>query len=199
MNDGLRRRLLEMVEEETRLHADLTATGEIFKGYAPALAELNRRQALELQGIIDRHGWPGRSLVGEDGAHAAWFTVQHAIGWPAFQRRCLPLLQEAVERGEAAPAHAAFLEDKIRFFERRPQRYGTQFDWDEAGRMSPWTLEDPDRVDERRRAVGLAPLADRIEELRRETASDPRPADLEAYRNEMLAWARSVGWLPPPR
>src|SRR5262245_61837352 len=113
MNPELRQRLLEMVEEERRLHTELSASGEIYKGYAPRLAELNTRQALELEAIIARYGWPGNSLVGEDGAHAAWFTVQHAIGLPAFQRRCLTLLRDAVARGEAAPAQAAYLEDKI--------------------------------------------------------------------------------------
>ena len=105
------------------------------------------------------------------------------------------MLKEAVARGEAAPAHAAYLEDKIRFFERRPQRYGTQFDWDEKGQMSPWTLEDPGSVDERRRGVGLGPLAETIEKCRRESSPDHRPADFKAYQDEMLAWARSVGWL----
>jgi hypothetical protein len=195
MNPELRQRLLDMVDEERRLHTELTATGEIYQGYAPRLAELNRRQALELEAIIDRHGWPGKSLVGEDGAHAAWFTIQHAIGLPALQRRCLPLLQDAVACGEAVPAQAAYLEDKICFFERRPQRYGTQFDWDENGQMSPWTLEDPEKVDEYRRSVGLGPLAEKIAQFRCDDSPEHRPADLRRYREEMLAWARSVGWL----
>jgi hypothetical protein len=195
MNVILRARLLEMVEEERQLHTELSASGEIFQGYHPRLAELNRIQALELEAIIAQHGWPGKSLVGEDGAHAAWFTAQHAIGHPALQRRCLVLLQEAVARGEAAPAQAAYLEDKICFFERRPQRYGTQFDWDEHGQMSPWLLAEPDQVDEHRRAVGLGPLADKIEQFRGEAPPEHRPSDLRRYREEMLAWARSVGWL----
>jgi hypothetical protein len=195
MEPALRLRLLDMVEEERRLHTELTASGEIFQGYAPRLADLNARQARELEAIIARHGWPGRSLVGEDGSHAAWFTAQHAIGLPAFQRACLTLLKEAVARGEAAPAQAAYLEDKICFLERRPQRYGTQFDWDEDGQMSPWTLEDPGRVDEHRRAVGLGPLADKVRQFRGDMPPEHRPADLRKYREEMLAWARSAGWL----
>jgi hypothetical protein len=27
---------------------------------------------------VTEHGWPGRSLVGEDGAEHAWCLVQHA-------------------------------------------------------------------------------------------------------------------------
>ncbi|MBZ5535543.1 MAG: hypothetical protein LAO31_06270 [Acidobacteriia bacterium] len=195
MNAQLRQRLLEMVEEERRIHTELTAAGEIFQGYAPRLAEVDLRKALELEKIIEEHGWPGRSLVGEDRAHAAWFTLQHAIGHPELQRRCLPVLKEAVTRGESTPAQAAFLEDKICFFERRPQRYGTQFDWDENGVMSPWVLENPGRVDEYRRSVGLSPLAEKIEQFRRESKDEPKPLDFKTRQEEVLTWAKSVGWV----
>ena len=60
-----------------------------------------------LRTVIDRVGWPGRTLVGADGAHAAWLIAQHADRHPAFQRRCLKLLDRAVACGEAAPADLA--------------------------------------------------------------------------------------------
>ncbi|HEY0657829.1 MAG TPA: DUF6624 domain-containing protein [Pyrinomonadaceae bacterium] len=195
MNAELKQQLLEMVEEDGRVRAELAATGELFQGYAPKMAEVHRRNAEKLEAMIERYDWLGKSLVGEDGANAAWLILQHAIGQPELQRRCLPLLQEAVERGEAEPAHAAHLEDRIRFFERRPQRYGTHFDWDENGQMSPYLLEDPERVDEYRQSVGLSSLAERIEEVRNNTGEEPKPLDLKKRENEMREWAKSVGWL----
>ncbi len=195
MNTELKRKLLELVEEDQRVRAELSATGELFQGYAPKMAEAHGRHAQELEAMIEQYGWLGKSLVGEDGANAAWLILQHAIGHPELQRRCLRILQEAVERGEAEPAHAAHLEDRIRFFERRPQRYGTHFDWDENGQMSPYLLEDPERVDEYRQAVGLSPLSARIEEARNNTEEEPKPSDLKKRENEMREWAKSVGWL----
>jgi hypothetical protein len=195
MNTELKRQLLVMVEEDQRVRAELAATGELFQGYAPKMAEVHRRNAQELEAMIEQYGWLGKSLVGEDGANAAWLILQHAIGHPELQRKCLPVLQEAVERGEAEPAHAAYLEDRIRFFERRPQRYGTHFDWDENGQMSPYLLEDPKRVDEYRQAVGLSSLAERIEETRNNTREEPKPSDLKKREDEMREWANSVGWL----
>jgi hypothetical protein len=197
MNALLRQRLLDMAAEQRRVHTELTQTGEIYQGQplAPRLAALVRRHGVELASIIEEHGWPGRSLVGEDGSHAAWFVLQHAIETPDLQRRGLSLLRAAVARGEAAPAQAAYLEDKICFFERRPQRYGTQFDWDAEGRMSPWVLEDPERVDAYRAAVGLGPLQEKIDQF---GTDDHRPADLERYQRDLLAWAKSVGWFSPP-
>ncbi|HKO86707.1 MAG TPA: DUF6624 domain-containing protein [Actinomycetota bacterium] len=39
-----------------------------------------------MQAIVQARGWPGRTLVGDDGAQAAWLLVQHADHDPAFQR-----------------------------------------------------------------------------------------------------------------
>jgi hypothetical protein len=194
MSQPLPERLEAMVAEDRRVRAELAATGELYDGYAPRMAAVHQRNALALRAILDEHGWPGRTLVGEQGAQAAWTILQHAIGDPYLQRSGLPLLQAAVAAGEAPPAQAAYLEDRICFFERRPQRYGTQFDWDEQGLMSPWTLADPLRVDEDRQAVGLESLADRLIQVRRDTAGSA-PPDFARRQAEMLDWARSVGWL----
>lgn len=195
MNPELRQRLLDMVAEDERVRAELAVTGELFDGYAPRMEEVHRRNARELAGMIERHGWFGKSLVEDDGANAAWLILQHAIGEPELQRGTLPVLRVAVERGEAKPEHLAYLEDRISVFEQRPQRYGTQYDWDESGQLNPRALEDSERVDDYRRAVGLPPLAENTERMRQCAADEPRPADLQKRKQEMLAWAKSVGWL----
>jgi len=90
----------------------------------------------------------------------------------------------------------AMLEDRVRTFSGLPQIYGTQFAWDERGEMQPLPLEDAARVDERRAAIGLPPLAEKLREIndaiRRE--GERMPADAEARRREIDAWERSVGW-----
>jgi hypothetical protein len=174
---------------------ELAATGELYRGYAPRIEEVHRRNARELLALVEAHGWPGKSLAGEDGMHAAWLVLQHAVGEPAVQRGCLPVLRDAAARGEATPAQVAYLEDRIAYFERRPQRFGTQFDWDERGMMSPWTIEDPANVDALRASVGLPPLAERIAEVRRH-AQGSVPPDYARRQAEMLAWSKSVGWVP---
>src|SRR5437868_14544604 len=40
--------------------------------------EVDRKNTARLKEIVDRHGWPGKTLVGDDGARAAWLLVQHA-------------------------------------------------------------------------------------------------------------------------
>jgi uncharacterized protein DUF6624 len=196
MNEALRDELLAMEAEDRRVRAELIAEGLLGDGYHPRMAEVHNRNADRLSAIIDRHGWPGHSLVGEDAARAAWFVLQHAIGQPALQRRGLVLLREAAARGDASPIGPAMLEDRIAFFEGRPQRYGTQYGWDESGELAPWTIEDEAGVDERRRAVGLPPLAENTRRLREQSARDGEapPRDWKRRREEMEAWARQVGW-----
>ncbi len=124
------------------------------------MVALDRQHTARMRAIIQEHGWPGHSLVGQDGAGAAWLLVEHADADPDFQARCLPLMEEAVAQGQASRKDYAYLVDRVRTNAGRPQLYGTQFRRDSAGRLEPYTIENPSKVDERRRSVGLEPLAD---------------------------------------
>ncbi|WP_326822600.1 DUF6624 domain-containing protein [Streptosporangium sp. NBC_01756] len=112
-----------------------------------------------LKGVIAERGWPGRDMVGEEAAHAAWVLAQHADQDPEFQRGCLPLVKSAVDAGQATPSEWAYLLDRVCVAEGRSQVYGTQY-WTRNGVFGPRPIEDPDRLDERRAEVGLAPQAD---------------------------------------
>jgi hypothetical protein len=114
------------------------------------------------------------------------------------QRKCLPLLREAAARGDVPAAYPAWLEDRIAFSERRPQRYGTQFDWDRNGWMSPWPIEDPAGVHRRRAEAGLPPLAEQVRRVRALVAEECEhpPPDYERRQAEIRAWAEQVGWIP---
>jgi hypothetical protein len=195
LNETLRRELLAMREEDLRVRAEVIQGASMLDGYHPRMEEVHRCNAARLKEIIAEHGWPGRSLVGEDGAVAAWFIAQHAIGDPTLQRRVLGLLREARDRGEVSPAAPAFLEDRICLFEGRPQVYGTQFEPDETGLPRPYRIADPEHVNERRRAVGLNTLEERTRELRQEhTPEPPNPAALAEYERRFHEWLRRVGW-----
>ena len=193
----LRRVLLRMARLDRSTRAELAASGALFDaGYEPRMARVHQRNARRLRRIIESVGWPGSDLVGRDGAEAAWLILQHAISEPDLLRRTLPLLTTAAREGKADPAHAAMLEDRIRFFEGRPQRYGTQLDWDADGNLSPGEVEAPQRLAERRRAVGLPSLEEQIDDARARAAAENErpPADYEAYARARDAWAADVGW-----
>lgn len=194
----LRDELLAMAETDERVRTELTSEGTLSASrYHPRMEAVHRRHALRLGEILSLHGWPGHTLVGEEAAEAAWLILQHAIGDPDLQRTSLRLLWKAVRKGETEPRHAAYLTDRIAFFEERPQRFGTQFDWDAEGKLSPWRIEDPDRVDRRRAEVGLPPLEEQItrERGRAEAEGERPPDDFAAYIARRREWAEKVGWL----
>ncbi|HSE43386.1 MAG TPA: DUF6624 domain-containing protein [Acidobacteriota bacterium] len=196
-NKSLVNELLNMIAEDDRVSEELAGTGELFIGYNPKMAEVHRNNAKRLDEIVARHGWPDECTVGKEGSEAAWRIAQHAIDQPDFQRRMFVYIENAAEQGRVEPWQPAYLEDRIRSLEGRPQRYGTQFDWDESGEMSPYPeIEDPANVNTLRASVGLPPIEEAIEKHRKSArlSNERKPANLRQRRIEMDEWARSVGW-----
>ncbi len=182
-----------MADEDRRVRAELARDGSLFDGYHPRMQAVHDRNAARLTEILDAHGWPMRSRVGEGAAGDAWMILQHAIGHPALMRRGLELLRRAPAE-EVPPIEIAMLDDRIRAFEGRGQLYGTQLDWDDAGQLSPLPLEDPEGVDARRASIGLPPLAEYLQQHRAETS----PRNLEQWQRERDAWLERVGWRTRP-
>ena len=191
----IRSELLAMAGEDHRVRSELAADGSLFEGYHPRMREVHEANADRLASILSQRGWPGEPQVGQDGAKAAWLIVQHAISRPALQREALEALRLAAARGEAPAMQPALLEDRIRTLEGRPQRFGTQFDWDESGQLSPLPVEDPSGVDERRRTIGLGPLDAAVRAQRQAAAAEgePPPQDWQARRRGTESWLREVG------
>lgn len=194
MNGAIREKLLSLVGRDLRARERLAADESLFDGYHPEMQAIHEENAAALDTILSEHGWPTSHAVGEDAAEAAWLIAQHAIALPDFQRSCLAALEAAAARGEVPRWQAAMLADRIRVFEGRPQVYGTSFDWDKEGRMSPLPIEDPDQVDERRADAGLPPLAVAVERHRADAAAEPTPQDLGRRQQQFDEWARKVGW-----
>lgn len=192
----LRDQLLSMQREDLTLRASLASTGALFDGYHPGMAELHRKHAREMRGILFQRGWPGRSLVGDDGADAAWLLVQHATLDPPLMRLAQLLLEAAVLADDAPRHHLAHLADRIAVLEGRPQSFGTEHDWDAKGELVPLPIDDPSDVDERRRLMGLGPLAATTSRLRHEAAAEGEraPEDFHERSRDMERWAREVGW-----
>ena len=193
VNDELRRELLEMRAEDLRVRQELMESGELGGSYVPRMEAVHIRNAARLRELIAAHGWPDEAIAEKDGAEAAWLIVQHAIGEPEFQRGMLELLNGCAATKQCPPWHAAYLEDRIAMYEGRPQRYGTQWIEDPRdGRIRPWSLAEPDRVDEIRSQVGLQPLQP-IPEPGPELPLDEQRkiADNQRWWED---WLRDRGW-----
>jgi hypothetical protein len=75
--------------------------------------ESSIRLTAEFKGIIAEYGWPGESVVGEDGCRCAWLLAQHAGRDHEFQQHCERLLAGAVARRDAKPGQLAALRDRL--------------------------------------------------------------------------------------
>jgi hypothetical protein len=183
MNEELRAELLRRVavDQEARHALDHEAAATADGENLPWLRQ-----------VITDVGWPGKSLVGKDGAQAAWLLAQHADRDPAFQRRCLDLLTAAVERGEATVVQQAYLTDRVLLHEGQPQEYGTQA-IARDGRFEPRNLRDPEHVDQRRASVGLGPLAEYLARMAEHHAPEPMRVPCPACQATVEAWPPEPG------
>jgi hypothetical protein len=172
VNEPLRRRLLRLAEED-QVHA--RAVYEASQRHAPHrgrfLFDIPRDEWLpeycaaektahmrteELFRIVTEHGWPGSSMVGEDGCRAAWLLAQHAGKVDGeTQRLCEFALATAVVAGDAKPGQLAALRDRIALEAGERQLYGTHLEPDGDSWRAVRGLDDEAAVDERRRALGL--------------------------------------------
>ena len=142
---------------------------------APACArrviDVVHAHTARLREIVAEHGWPGRSLAGEDRADAAWLVLQHTNSRVAtirsaegdeFCRSCVALLRAAVACGEAHPRHLAAIADSLRLGDDEPPEFASlpgQYEVDGHGRaVFRWDV-DVTEIDQRRAAIGLPPLA----------------------------------------
>jgi hypothetical protein len=180
MNYALRDRLVALGDENEAAALSSTRASEGVRSlrgrflfetdsvdWPPAVNDAMRvmeRHASQLAEILEEHGWPGTDAVGIEASRAAWLIAQHAD--VALQRRCIPLLREAVQAGRADPEHLAALIDRVELVEGRSQQFGTHLRLDEQGRHLPFRgVHQPDRLDRRRLDLGLASWHDYVVSL----------------------------------
>lgn len=137
--------------------------GEIKSAYAAITARttpIDRRNRDEVLRMLPKDGWFSITAYGPKAAEAAFHIINHAD--IEAQQRVLPALERMAMQGEADPTDFATMYDKLQRKLGRPQRYGTQFECVDHRRVL-YRLEDPDRVEERRKPMKFRiTLADQL-------------------------------------
>jgi hypothetical protein len=113
----------------------------------------------KITGILDERGWVGKDKIGAQANQAIFLVIQHAD--LSTQQKYLPMMREAVAKGNASGSALALLEDRVALGEGRKQIYGSQIGMHE-NRSYILPLEDPDNVDKRRADVGLGSISDYV-------------------------------------
>ena len=156
-NNELRLELLRMSDEDQKVREESIQADAADSVAIARIMEIDRKNTARMREIVEQHGWPGKSLAGEDGATAAWLLVQHADLDHQFQKHCLKLMEKAGKRGEVSMRSVAYLTDRVLVAEGKKQIYGTQLE-NKNGEFVPFPIEDEVNVDRRRKEVGLPPL-----------------------------------------
>lgn len=182
---------IELAARDLGLREQLLKEGKLFGGYNPEMEALQVANGRILQQHIEDRDWPEDEVESK----AAWLVLAHAISMPKLQQSAVKLFNE--QPSLVPPQMVAMLEDRVLVFLGRKQRYGTQFDWDETGELSPYPIEKPEDVDQLRAEKGLPTLAERTIELREHAKLEGETAmsDRDQYLLERLQWMIKVGWI----
>jgi hypothetical protein len=164
---ALARRIMELRAAVEQAHHDLVpqakpGTATIMRrdeGLVSRLRSVDSIASSGIEAIIDTRGWPGRALVGDEAAHAAFTLVR--LGKLSLKRKALVLLQKAVSSGDASALDAAYLLDDTQVALGEPQTYGTRLQF-VNNHFEAAPIADSSGVDARRRTVGLGALADSV-------------------------------------
>ena len=191
------RKIIELKNTDLEFRDKLIENKQLGKGYNPKMEEIHIKNAEILNNIIDTIGYPTIDKVGKKANEAAWLVIQHSIGHPDFMKKCVKLLEIAVNENKANPQNLAYLTDRIAVFEGNHQYYGTQFDWDKNGELSPNPYDDITKVNKRRKSIGLNSLEEQTEIIRKQAKKENYlpPSDFEKNKKELEKWRKKVGWI----
>lgn len=195
--EELAQQIIRLKKDDLTMRDQLIQSGQLSNGYNTDMEHLHNKHANILDEIINKIGYPTIAKVGEEAHEAAWLVIQHAISQPAFMKKCEKLLSNAVDERQANPKHLAYLSDRIAAFEERPQLYGTGFDWDEQRMMSPKPFDDLNKVNQRRKELGLNTLEEQTHIIRKqaEEENEAPPKDMEVRKQQYDQWRKKVGWI----
>jgi hypothetical protein len=133
---------------------------------------------IKIKSIIDKFGWLGSDVIGEQGNSTLFLVIQHADF--KTQEKYLPVMQNAVKSGKASASSLALLEDRIATRQGKKQTYGSQIRKDkDSNQYYVLPIEDPDNVDKRRASIGLPPMSEYVNYWK-------ITWDLDKYKKELV-------------
>jgi len=164
----LKQELLDIYKEDQEIRKQYVLAQKKY-GYQgkemDSLAEImvlkDSLNLIKIVKILDQKGWIGKDKVGQQANQTLFLVIQHSD--LKVQQKYLPMMREAVKKGNANAGSLALLEDRVALREGRKQIYGSQIGTNPVTKTQyVLPLEDPDNVDKKRTEVGLESLADYV-------------------------------------
>lgn len=111
---------------------------------------------VQIEGLIAKYGWMGRSFVGDLGNSAQFLVIQHSN--LETRLKYIPLLEKSVKAGESRPSNLALMQDRILMNQGKKQIYGSQVVYNKKGEQVFYPIEDEANVNIRRAKIGMQPI-----------------------------------------
>lgn len=148
-------------EWETKILVEFGIPKEDIKAkYWSVVAKQDSLNLIEIEEVILKLGYPGKTLVGEPTNEAAWYVIQHSDKIEQY----FPIIEKAGEGGELPMRLVAMMGDRLLMQKGKEQIYGTQV----AGRkinfqnkekeewfQFVWPIKNPEKVNELRKKAGF--------------------------------------------
>jgi len=147
------RMIVDSVEQKYGFESEET------QGIWQKIHENDSINLIKIDSIISKYGWLGVDKIGEKGNTALFLVIQHSD--LKTQEKYLPIMKDAVKKGNANGSDLALLIDRIEMFNGRPQVYGSQIQYID-GKYTIYKIIDEKNVNKRRSEVGLQPLEEYV-------------------------------------
>ena len=155
---------LKSRQQVTEIQTKFGFQSDSAKAYWKKIFENDSITLTKVIKVLDSRGWLGSDIIGNLGNRTLFLAIQHSD--LKTQEKYLPLMREAVQKGNASPSNFAYLVDRVALGQGKKQLYGSQLVRDlVTGEHYISPLDDPDNVDMRRTELGLGKLQDYVSPL----------------------------------
>ena len=130
---------------------------------------------IQIKNLFDKYGYLGYDKVGMESSHSFWLLVQHADRHPSFQDSVLSKMRIEAEKSNSSLIDYAYLIDRVKINSGQPQIYGTQMTLNPMRTSyEPKSVIEPDKLNDRRKQVGLNTIEDYIRTMNERYYGDLR-------------------------
>lgn len=130
-----------------------------------AFNKLCVKNLIVVKKYFKENGFPSVKENGKETALNFWLIVQHGDHDVDFQNKILKAMKKEFNKKNISARNYAYLYDRVKKNQKKPQLYGTQMVWDSNGVHSPYNLKCPKKVNLRREKMGLGTIEEYIKEF----------------------------------
>lgn len=145
---------LELIFDKDQTNIKLFKKGEI--DYRK-LIKVNNDNLMFVKDFIKMYGFPYIDVTSKKAYDAVFLVVQHSSD-VEYMKNIVAILEKKMA-GQINKPHIAYLTDRIRVIEKRPQVYGTQYKIVD-GKIVFFQIEDFQNINYRRNNLGMTNFED---------------------------------------